>query len=399
MYLQDKHILIGISGSIAAYKIPTLIRVLLQNNAEVRVVATKNALQFVTPTTIRTLTNYDVYTDMFDNAKFTGPQHISLTDWADIFLIAPATTNIIGKMAHGIADDALSTTFLSFDKQVFIAPAMNVKMWQHPILQQNLKILKNIGIKILNPDTGELACGYKGTGRMMEPQQIVDEINAFLGSQSVLLGKKILVTAGPTYEPIDPVRFIGNKSSGKMGFAIAETLAEMGAEVILIAGPTNLSISHPKVTRINVFTTNEMLDQCNKYFDHVDGVIMNAAVSDYYPINIATEKIKKSDFLNLELKKTPDILLELSNKKNHQWIVGFALETENEEKNAINKLKNKNLDAIILNSAKTTDIGMGSDFNKITIFTKNGKKLNTDKLPKKQIAKYIIDNVIVDLCK
>ncbi|HQC59831.1 MAG TPA: bifunctional phosphopantothenoylcysteine decarboxylase/phosphopantothenate--cysteine ligase CoaBC, partial [Bacteroidales bacterium] len=236
MNFQNKHILIGISGSIAAYKIPILIRFFVQGGADVRVVATKNALQFITPTTIKTLTNNDVYYEMFDNVHFSGTEHISITDWADIFVIAPATANIIGKMANGIADDTVSTSFLAFNKQVFVAPAMNVKMWNHPILQKNITILKNLGVRFIHPESGDLACGYQGTGRMAEPLNIANEIEKFFDSQLILSGKKILVTAGPTYEPIDPVRFIGNKSSGKMGFAIAEALASTGADVILISG-------------------------------------------------------------------------------------------------------------------------------------------------------------------
>ncbi|HPB19618.1 MAG TPA: bifunctional phosphopantothenoylcysteine decarboxylase/phosphopantothenate--cysteine ligase CoaBC [Bacteroidales bacterium] len=399
MNFQNKHILIGISGSIAAYKIPILIRFFVQGGADVRVVATKNALQFITPTTIKTLTNNDVYYEMFDNVHFSGTEHISITDWADIFVIAPATANIIGKMANGIADDTVSTSFLAFNKQVFVAPAMNVKMWNHPILQKNITILKNLGVRFIHPESGDLACGYQGTGRMAEPLNIANEIEKFFDSQLILSGKKILVTAGPTYEPIDPVRFIGNKSSGKMGFAIAEALASTGADVILISGPTCLNVSHPNITLVNVTTTKDMLEKCNLYYDDVDGVIMNAAVSDFYPVNFSKEKIKKTDHLTIELAKNPDILSELAKKKKHQWLIGFALETDNELNNAIEKLKNKNLDAIILNSAKDEKIGMGSDFNKITIIKKDGTTIQSDVDNKKSLAYFIVDKLILDLCK
>lgn len=399
MNFQNKHVLIGISGSIAAYKIPILIRFFVQGGADVRVVATKNALQFVTPTTIKTLTNYDVYYEMFDNVHFSGTEHISITDWADVFVIAPATANIIGKLANGIADDTVSTSFLAFNKQVFIAPAMNVKMWNHPILQQNIDILKTLGVIFIQPESGDLACGYQGTGRMAEPLDIANDIEKFFDSQLILSGKKIIVTAGPTYEPIDPVRFIGNKSSGKMGFAIAEALASLGADVILISGPTCLNVSHPNIKLVNVTTTKDMLEKCNLYFDDVDGVIMNAAVSDFYPVNFSKEKIKKSEHLTVELVKNPDILSELAKRKKHQWLIGFALETVNELANALDKLKSKNLDAIILNSAKDENIGIASDYNQITIIKGDGSTIQSDVDTKKSLAHFIIEKLVLDLCK
>lgn len=399
MNFQNKHVLIGISGSIAAYKIPILIRFFVQGGADVRVVATKNALQFVTPTTIKTLTNYDVYYEMFDNVHFSGTEHISITDWADVFVIAPATANIIGKLANGIADDTVSTSFLAFNKQVFIAPAMNVKMWNHPILQQNIDILKTLGVIFIQPESGDLACGYQGTGRMAEPLDIANDIEKFFDSQLILSGKKIIVTAGPTYEPIDPVRFIGNKSSGKMGFAIAEALASLGADVILISGPTCLNVSHPNIKLVNVTTTKDMLEKCNLYFDDVDGVIMNAAVSDFYPVNFSKEKIKKSEHLTVELVKNPDILSELAKRKKYQWLIGFALETVNELANALDKLKSKNLDAIILNSAKDENIGIASDYNQITIIKGDGSTIQSDVDTKKSLAHFIIEKLVLDLCK
>lgn len=398
MNFQNKHVLIGISGSIAAYKVPILVRIFLQGGADVRVVATKNALQFVTPTTIKTLTNYDIYYEMFDNVHFSGTEHISITDWADIFVIAPATANIIGKMAHGIADDTVSTSFLAFNKQVFIAPAMNVKMWNNPILQQNIDILKNLGVIFIQPESGDLACGYQGTGRMAEPLDIAKYIDDYFNSQQILSGKKIIVTAGPTHEPIDPVRFVGNKSSGKMGFAIAEALANLGAEVILISGPTCLTISHSNVKLINVTTTQDMLHKCIDYYDDVDGVIMNAAVADFRPVNFAKEKIKKSEHLTIELVKNTDILSQLAKMKKHQWLIGFALETDNELSNALEKLKSKNLDAIILNSAKDENIGMGSDYNQITIIKSDGSIIPSAVDTKKSLAHFIIEKLVVDLC-
>jgi len=367
---KGKKIILGISGGIAAYKSISLIRLFIKNGAEVKVIATANALHFVTKVTLESISKNKVYADVFADTNDYTTEHISLTDWGDFFVVAPATANIIGKYADGIADDALSTSLLAFDKPVFLAPAMNCKMWENFAVKKNCEYLKNNGVNFIEPATGFLACGYEGKGRMAEPEDIFSFIGEKLFKELPLKGKKALVTAGPTYEAIDPVRFIGNHSSGLMGFCIAEALALKGAEVTLIAGPTNLETPQPDINRINVVSTDEMFDACSDLYRDADITVMAAAVADYKPVLKCNSKIKKGrgKSLDLNLVKTKDILAYLGKeKKETQILVGFALETDNEIENAKKKLNLKNLDFIVLNSLKDKGAGFGCDTNKISI--------------------------------
>jgi phosphopantothenoylcysteine decarboxylase / phosphopantothenate---cysteine ligase len=365
------NIIIGISGGIAAYKIPLLIRMFRKNNFGVKVVCTKNALEFVTPLTLETLSQNTVYSDVFSETEEYSTAHISITDNADAMIVAPATANIIAKFANGIADDALSTTFLSFNKQVFIAPAMNTKMLTNPATQKNIEILKQRGVIFIEPDSGFLACGYEGKGRMSEPQELFDTVVEFFKTMPDLSGINVLVTAGPTHEAIDPVRFIGNRSSGKMGYAIADAFAKAGASVTLISGPSSVKSHHPHVNLIKINSAEEMFAQCVSFFPDNQITIMAAAVADFTPSVTAVQKIKKNDqLLSIELKPTKDILKHLGSMKNkNQILVGFALETHNEEANAKEKLRNKNLDCIVLNSLQDKGSGFEFDTNKIKIIT------------------------------
>ena len=300
-----KHIVLGITGGIAAYKSMMLIRLFKSHGYEVRVTATKHALEFVTPLTIETLSQNKLYSDLFDPTEHRDVQHISMADWADCVVVAPATANIIGKYAHGIADDALSTLLLAAPKPVFIAPAMNDRMFAEPTVQHNIELLRQKGCHIINPQSGFLACGTTGTGRMEEPERIFTIVHQHLQTPQLLAGKRVMITAGPTYEPIDPVRFIGNHSSGLMGFSLAEAAAEAGANVTLVTGPTQLTTRHPLITRVDVTTAQQMFDQCMAVVDQQDIMIMSAAVADFTPEQTAPEKIKKtSDHLDLHLVKT-----------------------------------------------------------------------------------------------
>lgn len=396
MHNSPLHIVLGISGGIAAYKSLSLIRLLQKSNAEVRVVATQNALQFVTPLSLQTLSQNPVYVDPFQRLQNVEVEHVALADWADALVVAPATANIIGKFVHGIADDALSTTFLACDKPVFIAPAMNKNMLHNPAVQQNLATLKQRGCHILAPSSGYLACGTNGDGRMQEPEQIAQTVvNQLLKNQD-LRGFSALVTAGPTYEPIDPVRFIGNYSSGLMGFCLADELARRGAQVTLVTGPTHLTIQHPNIQRVDVKTAEQMLNACIAAFPSSQIAIMSAAVADYTPEIVAPEKIKKSDAtLSLSLKKTVDILATLGKQKvDNQYLVGFALETENELQNAKTKLKNKNADFIVLNSLKNDGAGFQCTTNLITIIDKLGNISTGELKDKKEVAADIISYLV-----
>ncbi|MCX6231705.1 MAG: bifunctional phosphopantothenoylcysteine decarboxylase/phosphopantothenate--cysteine ligase CoaBC [Bacteroidetes bacterium] len=394
--LNAKKILLGISGGIAAYKSAYLIRMFVKAGAEVKVVVTPNALQFIGKVTLETLSKNKVYDHVFAEQNDYSTEHIALTDWADIFVIAPATANIIGKFANGIADDALSTSFLAFNKEIFIAPAMNTKMFDHYSVQLNMAYLEAKGVHFINSTTGDLACGYEGNGRMEEPEKIIKYIESFLESKAVLRGKHVMITAGPTYEAIDPVRFIGNHSSGKMGFALAEAAAELGAHVTLICGPVAISTHNPLIERINIVTANEMHLACKQFYKNADIIIMAAAVADYTISKPAEKKIKKSKGnTTLELTPTTDILAELGKlKTKKQILIGFALETNNETDNALKKLHNKNLDFIVLNSLKDKGAGFAHDTNKVSIFDKKGKVQHFDKKPKTEIARDIINYVL-----
>ncbi|MBP1645653.1 MAG: phosphopantothenoylcysteine decarboxylase [Bacteroidetes bacterium] len=393
--LKGKKILIGISGGIAAYKTPLLIRELIKRDCQVKVVVTKNALEFVTITTLQTLSQNEVYYNMFSNNEY-STEHISLTDWADCFVIAPATANIIGKFSSAIADCPLSTSFLAFDKDVFIAPSMNSKMYSNPLVKRNIQTLKENGVNIISSTQGFLACGYEGEGRMQEPIEIVKFLEEFYSRKLQLKNKTILVTAGGTHEQIDAVRYIGNNSSGKMGYCIAEELASRGANVILVSAKTHLEVQNNSINRINVVSSEEMFVQTTKHFPKCDAAILSAAVADYKPITQEKNKIKKTQTnLNLTLTPTKDILATLGKeKKNNQILVGFALETNDELENAKKKLINKNLDFIVLNSLNDKGAGFGTPTNKITIIDKNQKIEHFKLKTKEEVAVDIVNKLV-----
>lgn len=389
------NVVIAISGGIAAYKIPFLIRLFRKAGHKVKVVVTKNALNFVTEATLQTLSDNLVYSDMFAGNK-DMTEHISIADWADYYIVAPATANIIGKYANAIADDCITTTLLAFDKDVFLAPAMNTKMYANKGVQNNLQILASRGVNIIRPNCGELACGANGDGRMAEPEEIFAFVNNHIAKSKILAGKTICVTAGPTYEQIDPVRFIGNNSSGKMGFAIAESLAAKGASVKLIAGPTHLNTNSCNIERIDVKSAEQMYNATVKEFEKADAAILSAAVADYTPKNVFSQKVKKVDnVLNIELQPTKDILAQLGRMKtDKQTLVGFALETNDEENNAKQKLSKKNLDFIVLNSLNDKNACFGFDTNKVTIIDSNGNMTKTDLKSKSEIAEDVVSKLI-----
>lgn len=390
-------VIVGITGGIAAYKAPQLVRLLRKAGHEVRCAATPHALQFVTPTTLETLSGARLYSDLFAPANEHSTEHISLKDWGDMMVVAPATANCIGKLAAGIADDALSTLLVSFArKPLWLAPAMNTQMWECPAVQRNIAYLRSTGIHIIEPESGELACGASGTGRMPEPEAIMQALFASTAPLP-LQGVRVLVTAGPTYERIDSVRFIGNYSSGKMGFALSEALAARGAEVELVTGPTALQTSHPSIHRTSVESAREMYDAATRLFPACRAAILSAAVADYRPAHTADHKLKKQgdEGMTLTLVQNPDILATLGTMKQPgQRLIGFALETNDELANARRKLDKKNLDHIVLNSLRDPGAGFGVDTNRVTILSRDGSSLTTDTLPKRQIADRIIDTVL-----
>lgn len=388
------NILIGISGGIAAYKSLSLIRLFVKSGYTVKVVTTVNALQFVTPLSIETLSKNKLYADVFSSPEEYSTEHISISDFADVLVVAPASANIIGKFASGIADDALSTTFLAFDKPVFVAPAMNTKMLQHPSVQRNMELLSQQGVHFIQPTLGELACGTIGDGRMEEPEEIFNLVNHFLQKPTAFQGKKVLVTAGPTVESIDPVRFISNHSSGKMGVAIAQELSLRGAEVTLVCGPIQLE-THSDIHRVDVVSAADMYQACLALQPGMDVIVMAAAVADYTPMTVAESKIKKNDQnLTLELTKTKDILKDLGDQKPiNQLLVGFALETDHEIEHALDKLKRKRLDLIVLNSLKDNGAGFGVSTNKITIIDKSASAISFPLKSKKLVAVDIVDSI------
>jgi phosphopantothenoylcysteine decarboxylase / phosphopantothenate---cysteine ligase len=395
--LKGKKIILGITGGIAAYKAAFLLRLFKKAGAEVRVVVTPNALEFITRVTLESLSENKVYDKVFGKGNDYTTEHVALTDWGDVFVVAPATANIIGKLANGIADDALSTSLLAYNKKVFLAPAMNCKMWDHFAVQNNLQHLVHNGIQIIEPAEGFLACGYEGRGRMEEPEMIYKVVEQFLHDRkSSLSGKRILLTAGPTHEAIDPVRYIGNRSSGKMGYALAEELAARGAKVQLVSGPVNLIPKHQNIVLTNVTTASEMLKACENHFDDCDAAIMAAAVADYKPEVTGTTKIKKdnsSEKFQIQLVHTPDILASLGKEKKHRILAGFALETDNEHDNAIRKLKSKNLDFIVLNSLKDEGAGFEHNTNKITIINNKMEVSRYHLKDKKEVAVDIADTL------
>jgi len=396
MKLKDKHILLGITGSIAAYKAAILVRLLVKEGAQVKVVMTKLAKEFITPLTMATLSKNPILVDFFDPENGQWNSHVDLGMWADLYLIAPATANTMGKMANGVADNLLLTSYLSAKCPVMVAPAMDLDMFQHPANTKNIEILKSYGNIILEPATGELASGISGKGRMEEPEVIVENVIEFFTSKKKLNKKTVIVTAGPTYELIDPVRYIGNFSTGKMGFALAEELARNGAHVILISGPTSLTTNTKSITRINVVTADEMYSAAMKHFPNCDIAIMSAAVADFKPSESFSEKVKRGkDNLQINLIPNKDIAAELGNiKTKNQILVGFALETNNELENAIKKIKSKNLDFIVLNSLKEKGAGFGHDTNKISIIDKNGDKTDFNLKSKNKVAVDIVNKLV-----
>lgn len=396
MRLEGKKIILGITGSIAAYKAAILLRLLTREGADVRVVMTPAAKEFITPVTMSALSGHPVVSEFFASNDGTWHSHVDLGLWADAMVIAPLTAATMGKMAHGIADNMLVTTYLSARCPVFVAPAMDLDMFGHPSTQQNLDILKSYGNIVIEPGEGALASGLHGKGRMEEPERIVELLIASIGSKKKLLNKTFLVTAGPTFEKIDPVRFIGNYSSGKMGFAIASELAEQGARVILVTGPTHLSLSHPMVETIRVESAGEMLEACVEHFGTCDGAVMSAAVADFTPAHPASQKTRRGrDNWSLELKPTTDIAAALgASKREGQVLVGFALETHDELANARKKLAKKNLDLIVLNSLNDPGAGFGTDTNKVTILDRYNNSEEFELKSKASVAADIVEKII-----
>jgi len=389
---MQKKVLLCVSGGIAAYKAVQLTSKLTQNGFDVKVMMTGNATKFVTPLSFQAISRNDVYTDTFDEKDPAKIAHIDLADWPDVIIIAPATANIIGKLANGIADDMVSTTLLATEKPVFIAPAMNVHMYHHPVVQGNIARLKSFGYHFIEPSEGYLACGYVGKGRLEEPEIIVEHIKTFFAQnkQQFLRGKTVLISAGPTREKIDPVRYLSNYSSGKMGYAIAEVAQHLGANVILISGPVSLK-APVGVQVIRVESAEEMYEAVLEYFDEADIVIKSAAVSDYRPKKILQQKMKKqSQELVIELERTVDILAELGKRKKAQFLIGFAAETNHVEEYAKQKLLSKNADMIVANNVMQEGAGFGTDTNIVTFYKANNEKKQFPKLTKHEVAYEIL---------
>ena len=389
--LDGKHILVGITGSIAAYKAAILVRALVKEGAEVRVVMTPLAKEFITPLTMATVSKHPILVDFFDPEDGRWNSHVSLGEWADAYLIAPATANTMAKMATGVADNLLLTTYLSARCPVFVAPAMDLDMYSHAATQINISTLRSRGVHIIEPAEGELASGLIGKGRMAEPEDIAGYLSRYFQKKKSLEGKRFLVTAGPTVESIDPVRYISNHSSGRMGYAIAGELAVRGAEVTLVSGPVNLTVPHG-VRRVDVVTAAEMYEAAWDAFEACDGAVMCAAVADYTPAEPSDRKVKKSDGgMEIKLARTKDIAAELGAKKGSRLLAGFALETDNEEANALSKMERKNLDFIVLNSLRDAGAGFGTDTNKVTILEREGAKTAYPLASKTQVAAIIAD--------
>lgn len=392
--LRGKHIILGITGSIAAYKAAMLCRLLVKEGAEVRVIMTPLAKQFITPLTMATLSKHPILVEFFNPENGEWNSHVSLGEWADMLLIAPATANTLAKMTTGVADNLLLTTYLSARSKVAVAPAMDLDMYAHITTQQNLATLAERGVAIIEPAAGELASGLVGKGRMAEPEEIVEQVKAIFAAakSQTLRGKRYIVTAGATIEPIDPVRYITNHSTGKMGYAISEELAARGAEVRLITGRTSLP-TPAGVERIDVLTAEDMYNAAVKEWETADGAVMCAAVADYTPKSVAEHKLKKSDDdMSIELVRTKDIAKELGAAKGHRVLVGFALETDNEECNAQSKLERKNLDFVVLNSLRDKGAGFGGDTNKVT-FIDAKQREELPLMSKREVASHIVDKI------
>jgi phosphopantothenoylcysteine decarboxylase/phosphopantothenate--cysteine ligase len=394
--LNGKKIALGVTGGIAVYKAVDLVSRLRKQGAEVRVIMTEHAQQFVTPLTFKEISGNKVAVSMWDSNQEFNVEHIALANWADAFVVAPATANILAKMANGIADDLLSTTLLAAQAPIIVCPAMNTGMYQNSITQENIEKLQKHGVTVMPPAVGYLACGVTGPGRLPEPQQIVEFIDAFFAKKDGdMVGMKVLVTAAGTREPIDPVRFVGNRSSGKMGYAIAQAAAQRGAEVLLVTGPSALEIP-PNVNGVKVESTNEMLEACMSAYGDMDVVIKAAAVADYRPRDVADQKIKKKtdDALTVVMDKNPDILKELGARKAHQILVGFAAETQNLLDNAREKIVKKNLDMIVANDVTAAGAGFNSDTNIVKFLFPNGEVRSLEQMAKTQVANILLDTVM-----
>ncbi len=396
--LSGKNILLGVTGGIAAYKTTFLVRLLIKAGAKVKVVMTQSASSFVTPLTLSTLSKNPVLLDFIneEDGSLSWNNHVELGLWADLMIIAPATANTLSKMANGTCDNLLLATYLSAKCPVYFAPAMDLDMYKHPSTKASFDKLLSFGNIMIPAESGELASGLNGEGRMAEPEHILEFLIKDLRKGLPLTNKQVLITAGPTHEPIDPVRFLGNRSTGTMGFQLAEKAASLGADVILVSGPTALDVHHSGISLIRVSTADEMYNEVHKYFSYVDIAISAAAVADYRPKNVSKQKIKKQEGegINLELERTRDILHSLGEAKKNQYLVGFALETENEVDNAIGKLKRKNLDAIVLNSLNDKGAGFGTSTNKITFLDKNSDSKTFEVKDKSEVASDIWNEII-----
>lgn len=394
---QGKNVLIGVTGGIAVYKACDLTSKLTQLGANVRVIMTEGATEFVSPLTFQALSRNDVYVDTFDEKDSEKIAHIDIADWAEIAIIAPATANTIGKLAHGIGDNMLTTILLATRADVYIAPAMNVHMYAHPAVVENMQKLADWNYHFIEPGSGYLACGYVGKGRLEEPQTIIKTIEHHQTKSTILSGKKILITAGPTQEALDPVRYFTNHSSGKMGFALAEAVAKAGAEVTLVAGPVHLETPIGNITRIDVITAEEMYEAVWKYYNSSDIVIKAAAVADYRPSEVHDQKMKKGDgSLNIELERTKDILHSLGEKKQKQFLVGFAAETTDPLAYGKKKLREKNLDAIVINNVTESGAGFSVDTNIVTYINKQLEEHHLSLAPKSEIAEQIVQLIYHD---
>ena len=387
--LKGKHIVVGVTAGIAAYKAVDLVSRLYKAGAEVKVVMTKNATHFVSPLVFGEISKHKVAVDMFENVQDWNVEHIAYATWADAYIIAPATANILAKMVHGIADDMLSTQLLATTAPVFVCPAMNSNMYAHPTVQENLETLRKRGVHILEPDSGLLACGVEGKGRLPEPKKIMEWLSFELGKTNLLAGKTVLVSAGGTQEPIDPVRFITNRSSGKMGYAIALKAAQAGAKTILVSAPTELEVPYG-VDYVPVRSALDMKTAIDSYYDHVDAVIMAAAVADYRVAETAANKIKKQESMALELVKNPDILAGLGERKEHQKLIGFAAETQHVIEYGKEKVRKKNLDMLVANDVSKSNAGFDVDTNEVTFIYPGDQIVSLPTMSKHDVAERII---------
>ncbi|MDR6227228.1 bifunctional phosphopantothenoylcysteine decarboxylase/phosphopantothenate--cysteine ligase CoaBC [Desmospora profundinema] len=388
--MKGKRIVVGVSGGIAVFKVAGLVSQLAQRGADVRVIMTRSATQFVTPLTFQTLSRNAVAVDTFDEKDPAVVSHIDLADHADLFVLAPATANLLGKLANGIGDDMLSTTLLATQAPILIAPAMNVHMYENPIVQENMAKLARLGCRFIEPGSGQLACGYVGRGRMEEPEQILEAVEEMLAPTPLLAGRRVLVTAGPTRESLDPVRYLSNRSSGKMGYAIAEAFARAGADTLLVSGPTSL-VCPPSVRRVEVWTAQEMYQMVMQEMERTDIIIKAAAVADYRPVRVSESKIKKnSETFTVEMERTPDIAWEVGRNKGSRFLVGFAAETDQVEEHARAKLSKKNMDLVVANDVSKPGAGFDGDTNIVTVWDADGEVLRLPQMAKTEVARRLV---------